>query len=270
VKAGYRPHVPERLWVAPDGTVSPMPLAGAVEAWWQPRPLMLYPRCRASFELRQKRARSAMVDLLEYLALEDLGRAWRVAQPNLEQCGLLRVDYDGLDELAADGSGWFGVPQLEAMPAAARAQVLRAVLDHLRGALAIEAELLGRERGAHARGVRLKVGALQWQPGDGRVPPPDAIRARSLHLRRENLRRAEPNAFFSRLYRDRALALAGMLAGEHTGQVMAENRVRRETEFVKGELSVLCCSPTMELGVDIRELAVVHLRNIPPNPANCA
>jgi ATP-dependent helicase YprA (DUF1998 family) len=26
----------------------------------------------------------------------------------------------------------------------------------------------------------------------------------------------------------------------------------------------------MELGVDIRELAVVHLRNVPPNPANYA
>jgi len=44
----------------------------------------------------------AMVDLLEYRLLEDLARAWRVAQPNLERCGLLGIHYDGLAELAAD------------------------------------------------------------------------------------------------------------------------------------------------------------------------
>jgi ATP-dependent helicase YprA (DUF1998 family) len=33
---------------------------------------------------------------------------------------------------------------------------------------------------------------------------------------------------------------------------------------------VLFCSPTMELGVDIAELNVVNLRNVPPTPANYA
>ena len=28
------------------------------------------------------------------------------------------------------------------------------------------------------------------------------------------------------------------------------------------------CSPTMELGVDIADLDLVHLRNVPPTPAN--
>jgi hypothetical protein len=41
-------------------------------------------------------ARRAMIELLEYRLLEDLARAWRVAQPNLEQCGLLRVVTRGL------------------------------------------------------------------------------------------------------------------------------------------------------------------------------
>src|SRR5208283_987445 len=33
-------------------------------------------------------------------------------------------------------------------------------------------------------------------------------------------------------------------------------------------LPYLVCSPTMELGVDIADLDLVHLRNVPPTPAN--
>ena len=57
---------------------------------------------------------------------------------------------------------------------------------------------------------------------------------------------------------------------EHTGQVTNQNRQMREDKFRQGELSALFCSPTMELGIDIRDLSVVHLRNVPPNPANYA
>ncbi len=35
-------------------------------------------------------------------------------------------------------------------------------------------------------------------------------------------------------------------------------------------LPYLVCSPTMELGVDIADLDLVHLRNVPPTPANYA
>src|SRR5690606_19012516 len=47
-------------------------------------------------------------------------------------------------------------------------------------------------------------------------------------------------------------------------------REQREHEFRNGRLPALFCSPTMELGIDIRELSVVHLRNVPPTPANYA
>ena len=49
-----------------------------------------------------------------------------------------------------------------------------------------------------------------------------------------------------------------------------EQRHEREEAFRAGKLPVLYCSPTMELGVDIAELNVVNLRNIPPTPANYA
>ncbi|MFI5107573.1 MAG: Zn-binding domain-containing protein [Terriglobales bacterium] len=47
-------------------------------------------------------------------------------------------------------------------------------------------------------------------------------------------------------------------------------RQDREARFGRGDLAALFCSPTMELGVDIRDLNVVHLRNVPPTPANYA
>jgi Helicase conserved C-terminal domain len=50
----------------------------------------------------------------------------------------------------------------------------------------------------------------------------------------------------------------------------ADIQEQREVQFRGGELSALFCSPTMELGIDIRDLNMVHLRNVPPTPANYA
>ena len=49
-----------------------------------------------------------------------------------------------------------------------------------------------------------------------------------------------------------------------------------QSEAVKGanerfrtsDMPLLFCSPTMELGVDIAQLNLVNLRNVPPTPAN--
>lgn len=126
------------------------------------------------------------------------------------------------------------------------------------------------ERQGEPYGVQIRVSALRWRKGDGHVPAPDPVRAKSLHLRRQDLIPGEPNAYFLRLYRDRAHAMAGLLSAEHTGQVRVDDRIKREKAFRAGRLAVLFCSPTMELGVDIKDLSVVHLRNIPPTPANYA
>ena len=119
------------------------------------------------------------------------------------------------------------------------------------------------------RGVRVLAGALRWERGDGNSPPPDPVRTRSLHLRRD-VGGKEPNTYFTALYGERAKQLHGMMGREHTGQVKVENRIEREEQFRTGELPALFCSPTMELGVDIRDLHTVHMRNVPPTPANYA
>ncbi|MGH3970050.1 MAG: helicase-related protein, partial [Mycobacterium sp.] len=67
-----------------------------------------------------------------------------------------------------------------------------------------------------------------------------------------------------------AQALVGLEAREHTAQVEPAKRQQREQEFSDAQLPVLYCSPTMELGVDIKSLNVVGMRNVPPTPANYA
>jgi ATP-dependent helicase YprA (DUF1998 family) len=82
--------------------------------------------------------------------------------------------------------------------------------------------------------------------------------------------RTEPNSYFKDLYENQATWLKGIKGKEHTGQVPVPLRMDREKDFKAGNLAALFCSPTMELGVDIADLIVVHLRNIPPTPANYA
>ena len=49
-------------------------------------------------------------------------------------------------------------------------------------------------------------------------PPPDPVRARSAHQRRDVAVDKTPNNYFSQLYANGAEGLKGMLGREHTGQ----------------------------------------------------
>jgi hypothetical protein len=304
------------------------------------------------------------IDLTEYRLYEDLRRGWRVVQPNLENVGLLRVGYRGLESLCADNARWQFHPAVATMPATERETVVRAVLDQFHRKLPISCRCLQEttqqqirrraeqhlnefwgldpdvnelrtsnrfvrlgqspraadgfslsERSAIGKFLRqrfnlttgdylpfldalvglllsqgflvrldpvddhqfyqLDAACLLWRLGDGCPPPPDPLYSR----------RASPpvNAFFQRFYRESSAALAALEAREHTAQVVKPGeRERRERRFrwedsdtrkeseVGRRLPYLVCSPTMELGVDIADLDLVHLRNVPPTPANYA
>jgi len=73
------------------------------------------------------------------------------------------------------------------------------------------------------------------------------------------------------LYRQNYLSedcLIPLTAEEHTAQWTAEAGARVQNKFIQGEINVLSCSTTFELGVDVGDLQAVVMRNVPPTTAN--
>ena len=58
------------------------------------------------------------------------------------------------------------------------------------------------------------------------------------------------------------------LAGEHSAQQSKRRLKNLEEEFENGEINILSCSTTMEMGVDIGGISAVVMSNVPPMPAN--
>jgi ATP-dependent helicase YprA (DUF1998 family) len=315
----------------------------------------------------------AFTELTEYRLYEDLRRGWRVVQPNLENVGLLRVQYRGLETVCANNARWQFDASVASLEPANRERLVRAVLDQFRRKLAIAARCLEEttqqqirrraeqnlnefwgldetDRGGlrtankyvregHSQrlvegfslGPRSKLGrflrleldldpseydgfidslltllvaqgflrrlppiddhqfyqldaaALIWRLGDGSAPPLDPLYSR--RTGGDGYTEAPPpvNQFFQQFYRQAADALTTLEAREHTAQVVRPGeRERRERRFrwedsdttkerdVVRRLPYLVCSPTMELGIDIADLDLVHMRNVPPTPANYA
>jgi hypothetical protein len=303
-------------------------------------------------------AKQTLTEVMEYRLYEDLRLGWRFTCPNLEQVGLLRIDYLGLAECCANEALWRADPALSALARlspATRQELLSAILDEFRRQLAINAPLLQREEQDKLRkkarqnlnpfwgldpdetlrearagywlsnkngfalstrsligryllrelkltvaeydvlmpallnllvrqgilcrvsqdGYQLDAGALIWRRGYGR-PQRDRLRERT----NLPLDAQEVNRYFQQLYQLSAAELTALEAREHTAQVVAagerEVRERRfrweesDRDKLGRRLPYLVCSPTMELGVDIADLDIVHLRNVPPTPANYA
>lgn len=68
---------------------------------------------------------------------------------------------------------------------------------------------------------------------------------------------------------DRVALLSPYLrAAEHSAQQPPARLRRFEDEFKKGEINILNCSTTMEMGVDIGSVSAVMMTNVPPALAN--
>lgn len=139
------------------------------------------------------------------------------------------------------------------------------LMERLEQADYLKSQVARNEKNEEVPVYRLRLKKLIWKLGDGKTVEADVIKQRSYKDQAPR-----PNAFFQALYQ-RDFASAKRLRGEdHTGQLGTDTRVEREGLFRQGQISALFCSPTMELGIDIGGLSVVHLRNAPPNPANYA
>lgn len=113
---------------------------------------------------------------------------------------------------------------------------------------------------------QLDHGCILWQAGDKAHVRRDLVRFRTLEG--GDWMEKEPNRYFQQFYQNIPLKDVCLEANDHTGQVPKEIREEREQSFREGKFPVLYCSPRMELGIDIKDLSIVGMRNVPPTPAN--
>lgn len=85
----------------------------------------------------------ALREVLGYYLYRDLRRGWRVTSPNLEQCGLLDIDYLSLGDFCRDESEWQGKHSaLVSATPEDREKVCGVLLDFMRRELAIRVNFL--------------------------------------------------------------------------------------------------------------------------------
>ena len=57
-------------------------------------------------------------------------------------------------------------------------------------------------------------------------------------------------------------------AEEHTAQLSSRAGAAYQQAFTRGSINLLSCSTTFEMGVDLGDLSIVFLANLPPTPSN--
>jgi len=314
----------------------------------------------SALPFQAKENEEAFKHYLMYRILYDLKRGWRVNLPNLEQCGLIRIEYKYLDETLQVTDFWKDIPIINRLTSGEAKGFLIQVLDFFRKNYALSFSLLqsneietksniirekirpewGLDKGENIdipafmrvetikslhqkiytvslgkqsyfgkyltsvakkynydlskkyvefvysllnklvqanwltskeinnaghpiKLYQLKVDSVLWSIGDGKTVVSDNIRLHSYKTIVPKI-----NEYFKEFYSQKFYDLKNLEAREHTAQINNEARKEREAKFRDGDIAVLSCSPTMELGIDISTLNVVHLRNVPPNPAN--
>ena len=87
--------------------------------------------------------KKALRNVIGYRLYHDLRRGWRVTAPNLEQCGLLHIDYKSLQELSAAEEEWTVCHDtLATAKPDVRAKIGKVLLDFMRKELAIKVNFL--------------------------------------------------------------------------------------------------------------------------------
>ena len=160
-------------------------------------------------------------------------------------------------------------------------EFLIALLNTLEAADYLKSKQVRNNENQEVKVYQLKLDKVIWLPGDGEAVIPDVVKQRAYKTLTP-----KPNRYFQGIYQKDFSQLKRLIGGDHTGQLTHDQRIEREEKFranfrrpdgspdrariMHDSISALFCSPTMELGIDIRELSVVHMRNAPPNPANYA
>lgn len=92
----------------------------------------------------EEQTKKALRNVIGYRLYRDLERGWRITSPNLEQCGLLQIDYQSLDDVCSAEDVWeHRHPALATADPTARRQLAKTLLDFMRRELAIKVDYLG-------------------------------------------------------------------------------------------------------------------------------
>ncbi|MBT7825343.1 MAG: DEAD/DEAH box helicase [Bacteroidetes bacterium] len=143
--------------------------------------------------------------------------------------------------------------------------IIEKILDLLSEAGWLKVTEVKNREGQDTKLYQLLIDKIIWKLGDCKNIKPDLVKNRSYKVVKQT-----PNLYFQKVYQSDFNQYKKYIGSEHTGQLSTDVRQEREEKFRSGEISALFCSPTMELGIDISSLSVVHMRNVPPNPANYA
>ncbi len=88
----------------------------------------------------RRKYEQTLQDFLLYRSIADLRRSWRVVLPNLEQCALLAIEYEDLDENIAEDKFWAVSPLFGVLDHADRKELVTTILDFFRLEFAIHSE----------------------------------------------------------------------------------------------------------------------------------
>lgn len=93
-------------------------------------------------------------------------------------------------------------------------------------------------------------------------------KAREWILSSKEIRELRQEALWS-TYADQVLESAPFFkTAEHSAQQKSKTLDKYEREFKSGDLNILSCSTTMEMGIDIGGIQIIAMNNVPPHPAN--
>lgn len=104
--------------------------------------LVEYLRTPKLMGLARQEAQRTLRYIIGYRLLRDLRRGWRFNNPNLDQLGLLAINYRSLDEFCADTAAFGKNGTLAKLNAAHRAKLCRLVFDTMRRGLCLETRYL--------------------------------------------------------------------------------------------------------------------------------
>ncbi len=142
----------------------------------------------AAFPGPKKENEDAFKDFIMYRLLHDLRRSWRVVLPNLEQCGLLTIEYKHLSESIKDNSLWQPNELLFTMTSEERQEFLHQVFDFFRKSYALSFSML--EPGvisSNAKKIKEKLKAPWTLDENEKLEVPSHIRLEKLSSSALNL-----------------------------------------------------------------------------------